>query len=110
MRVLNPKFKLLRIGLLKNLGLVFICLWSFFIMLGYMIPLLSIATYATLGVGLSQAQGAAIQASFAAGQLGGFLVFWADFYYYLTFRSSWETGSRTDFGCMGYVQILMAIL
>ena len=74
MRVLNPKFKLLRINMLKNLGLVFICLWAFFIMLGYMIPLLSIATYATLGVGLSQAEGAAIQAIFAAGQLGGPLV------------------------------------
>jgi hypothetical protein len=79
MRILNPKFKILRVGMLKNLGLVFICLWSFFIMLGYMIPLLSVATYATLGVGLSQAEGAAIQAVFAAGQLGELLVFWVGF-------------------------------
>jgi hypothetical protein len=52
MRVLNPKFKFVRFGMLKNIGLVFICLWSFFVMFGYMIPLLSIATYATQGVGL----------------------------------------------------------
>ncbi|KIM26023.1 hypothetical protein M408DRAFT_330808 [Serendipita vermifera MAFF 305830] len=71
MRIMNPKFKLVRIGMLRNLGLVFICLWSFFVMLGYMIPLLSIATYSTLGVGLTQAQGASIQAVLAAGQLVG---------------------------------------
>ena len=52
MHVLNAKFKLVRFGMLKNLGLVFTCLWSFFVMFGYMIPLLSIATYTTQGVGL----------------------------------------------------------
>ncbi|CAG8617539.1 2088_t:CDS:2 [Acaulospora colombiana] len=40
-------------------------------MLGYMIPLFSIATYTTAGMGLSQAQGASIQAAMAAGQLVG---------------------------------------
>ncbi len=52
MRVLNAKFKFVRFGMLKNLGLVFTCLWAFFVMFGYMIPLLSIATYTTQGVGL----------------------------------------------------------
>lgn len=69
MRIIHPKFKFIRVGMLKNLGLVFICLWTFFVMLGYMIPLLTIATYSTVGVGLTQAQGASIQAILAAGQL-----------------------------------------
>jgi hypothetical protein len=48
-----------------------LCLWAFFVMFGYMIPLLSVATYSTAGIGLSQAQGASIQAILAAGQLVG---------------------------------------
>lgn len=82
MRILNPKFKFVRVGMLKNLGLVFICLWSFFVMVGYMIPLLSIATYTTLGVGLSQAEGASVQAILAAGQLSEFMVFWVISYHF----------------------------
>ncbi|CAG7846083.1 Probable transporter MCH2 [Serendipita indica DSM 11827] len=72
MRVLHPRFKPVRPGLWKKFpGLIFIGLWSFFIMLGYLIPLLTIATYSTQAVGLSQAQGASIQAMLAAGQLIG---------------------------------------
>jgi hypothetical protein len=52
MRVLNATFRFVRFGMLKNIGLVFTCLWSFFVMFGYLIPLLSIATYATQGAGL----------------------------------------------------------
>ena len=40
-------------------------------MFGYLIPLITIALYATQAVGLSQAQGASIQAILAAGQLIG---------------------------------------
>lgn len=54
MRVVNPKYTTIRWQLLKNNGLKLIVLWSVFIMLGYMIPLFSIATYATQGVGLRQ--------------------------------------------------------
>ncbi|KAG8818718.1 hypothetical protein FRC19_010368 [Serendipita sp. 401] len=71
MRVVNPQFKGPRLSLFKNLGLVYLSLWSFFVMFGYMIALLSVASYATIGLGLSQAQGASIQAALAAGQLIG---------------------------------------
>ncbi|KAG8816017.1 hypothetical protein FRC17_000499 [Serendipita sp. 399] len=71
MRVINPQFKAIRLGLLKNFGLVYLCIWSFFVMFGYMITLFSVASYATIGLGLSQAQGASIQAALAAGQLIG---------------------------------------
>jgi len=52
MHVVNAKFKFVHFGMLKNLGLVFICLWTFFVMFGYLIPMLSIAIYTTQGVGL----------------------------------------------------------
>jgi hypothetical protein len=52
MHVLNAKFKFVHFGLLKNPGLVFLSLWAFFVMFGYQIPLLSVATYATQGIGL----------------------------------------------------------
>lgn len=71
MRIINPKPKPVNWGLLRNGGVVMLCLWAFFVMLGYMIPLLSVAIYSTAGIGLTQAQGASIQAIMAAGQLVG---------------------------------------
>jgi hypothetical protein len=71
MRVINPRFKGIHFGLLRHPGLLLTSFWSFFVMLGYLIPLLSIATYTTAGLGLTQAQGASIQAALAAGQLVG---------------------------------------
>jgi hypothetical protein len=71
MRVVNAQFKPVHWGLLRNGGVIMLCLWAFFVMFGYMIPLLSVATYSTAGIGLSQAQGASIQAILAAGQLVG---------------------------------------
>ncbi|KIM30809.1 hypothetical protein M408DRAFT_327779, partial [Serendipita vermifera MAFF 305830] len=70
-QVKHPKFKTIQWGLFKNLGLVFLCIWAFFIGFGYLVPLFSVASYATQGLGLSQAQAASVQAIFAAGQLIG---------------------------------------
>ena len=52
MRVKHPKFKTVRWKLLRNPGLVFICIWAFFITFGYLVPLFSVTSYATQGLGL----------------------------------------------------------
>jgi MFS family permease len=52
MHVSHPKFKAIRWKLLKNWGLVFLCIWAFFVTYGYLVSLFSIASYATQGLGL----------------------------------------------------------
>jgi len=48
-----------------------VCLWGIFTLLGYILALYTIATYATSGLGLSQHQGAIMQSLLAAGQIVG---------------------------------------
>ncbi|KIM30808.1 hypothetical protein M408DRAFT_270914 [Serendipita vermifera MAFF 305830] len=70
-RVKHPELKPIQWGLFKNLGVVFLCIWAFFVAFGYLVCIFSVALYATQGLGLSQAQAASVQAIFAAGQLIG---------------------------------------
>ena len=89
MHVSNPRFRPVRWPLLRNWGLVLTCVWSSFALYSYLVTLLSVASYATQGLGLrsvlylirpssahvprpySHARGASVQAVFAAGQLVG---------------------------------------
>ncbi|EJU02339.1 MFS general substrate transporter [Dacryopinax primogenitus] len=52
-------------------GFSWVLLWTFTILLGSTIAVVSVPTYATAGLGLTQAQGASLQAIMAASQIVG---------------------------------------
>ncbi|KZO95470.1 MFS general substrate transporter, partial [Calocera viscosa TUFC12733] len=52
-------------------GYSWVLLWTFTILLGSTIAIVSVPTYATAGLGLTQAQGASLQAIMAASQIVG---------------------------------------
>jgi MFS family permease len=55
----------------KHKGYIWVLLWGNFASIGYLICLLTISTYATSGLGLSQGKGALVLAVLAAGQIIG---------------------------------------
>lgn len=67
----KARFEPIQYQLLWHPGFVWILLWGCFTILGYTLSLFTAATYATLGLGLSQSQAAAIQSIIAAGQIVG---------------------------------------
>ncbi|KIJ46137.1 hypothetical protein M422DRAFT_46225 [Sphaerobolus stellatus SS14] len=69
--IIQGKFEPIQYQLLWHPGFLWVWLWGFFTILGYLISLYTVATFATAGLGLSQSQGAAIQSILAAGQMVG---------------------------------------
>ncbi|EJU01995.1 UM00103-like protein [Dacryopinax primogenitus] len=56
---------------LAHPGFVWVWLWALFALMGYVFGVLSVPTYAVSGLGLTQTQGANLQAILAAGQMVG---------------------------------------
>lgn len=67
----GSKFQPFKFQLLWHPGFVYVWVWGCINVLGYIIALYSLPTYATTGLNLSQAQGSNVQAILAAGQMIG---------------------------------------
>ncbi|KZT32840.1 MFS general substrate transporter [Sistotremastrum suecicum HHB10207 ss-3] len=67
----GSKFTPFKFQLLWHPGFVYIWVWGCVNVLGYIIALYSLPTYATTGLNLTQAQGSNVQAILAAGQMIG---------------------------------------
>ncbi|GJJ11710.1 hypothetical protein Clacol_005947 [Clathrus columnatus] len=65
------RFEPIQYQLLWHPGFVWVWSWGCFAVTGYILALYTTATYATLGLGLSQSQAATIQSVIAAGQIVG---------------------------------------
>ncbi|KAF8461808.1 major facilitator superfamily domain-containing protein [Gautieria morchelliformis] len=70
-RIIQAKFEPIQYQLLSHPGFLYVWLWGFFINLGYILALYTLATYSTSGLGFTQAQGSSLQAILAVGQIVG---------------------------------------
>ncbi|KAF8461805.1 major facilitator superfamily domain-containing protein [Gautieria morchelliformis] len=70
-RIIQAKFEPIQYQMLLHPGFLYVWLWGFFINLGYILALYTLATYSTSGLGFTQAQGSSLQAILAAGQMVG---------------------------------------
>ncbi|KAF8581920.1 MFS general substrate transporter [Ramaria rubella] len=69
--LIGGKSEAIQYQMLWHPGFIYIWIWGFLSLLGYVLSLFTIATYSTSGLGLSQAHGASLQAILAAGQMVG---------------------------------------
>lgn len=70
-KLIGANFKAFEFRMLGHPGFIWVVLWATFAMLGYIVALFTLASYATAGLGLSQAQGAAVQSCLSAGMILG---------------------------------------
>ncbi|KAF8581917.1 MFS general substrate transporter [Ramaria rubella] len=69
--LIDGKFEPMQYQMLWHPGFIYIWIWGFLSLLGYVLSLFTLATYSTSGLRMSQARGASLQAILTAGQMVG---------------------------------------